>query len=131
MSKLADLEAKSRMTFPRPLTASQVRQMFDYISKRGIYETGLTVTQSEKYEANTEPVKDVTAITGTVTQAGHIMRSASFKLSREIDLITDASIFTRLQFETIPGYGIKEHRAEEVAIWDGVRGEVLEYFSQR
>jgi hypothetical protein len=56
------------------------------------------------------------------------MKSASFRLDRKIHSKTDKSIFSRLNFQTIPGYSLAEHSKEEKAVWDGTRRAIEDYF---
>ena len=70
----------------------------------------------EKYEAKIE---------GTIS-SGDFSERGGFYFSREI--IEDSNVFSRIRFNTIPGYSLEEHDRGEVRVWREIKGSVERYF---
>ena len=129
-SELEELVASSEIEFPRPLAIDGVRDMFSYIARNSPYAATIRVEQLEHYRTSEGKIGhvDVTKITGIIEEKEHIIMFSSFTLEREIDDDTETSIFTRLNFQTSPGYSLAEHRKDEIAVWDGTREAIRDYF---
>ncbi len=130
-NELESLLSKSEINFPQRMTGSQVRDMFGYISKRGKYEIELRVEQTEKFryeQQGAHPEPEIQELTGSINERGNLVNSSSFRIKQELDHESDLPVFTRLEFETIPGYNLEEHRKEEIRLWENTRTKVLDYF---
>jgi len=104
--------------------------MFLYLAQRSPYAASLYLEQTEHYRINENDAVqiDVTKITGRIEEKGNVMKSASFSLERKIDDETDKSVFSKLCFQTIPGYSLAEHSEIEREVWDGTRRAIKNYF---
>jgi len=123
---------QATIVFESPLSLEQTGILLDYI------RDNLPARISSKTEIYEERSKDRETkvqmrTRGTVKISGNIINASSpisFGSFETIPYSEDSSQIRGIRFQTIPGYDLKEHRREEVQLWQDVKKQVANYFKQ-
>lgn len=131
VDKLEELLAKSEIKFPQPVKEEEFENLLINLAinldsdidlkkeyNARIMHIDNIITEEKKYN-----VKYYCGIKSLKTFA-----SASFYTESQLN---NPDMITGIRFDSIPGYSLQEHRAEEVAVWDSVRKIVEDYFSKK
>ena len=123
---------ESRIEFPRSLSLKETKELLDYIAIHIPAEINTLV----KYYENRYPInnkeKKLKLSLGTVKINGNIKDLESFTFDSFI-INPDESNCSKLnviEFQTIPGYNLEEHRREVRKLWENTRIHVENYFKE-
>ena len=129
MSKNAYERAK--INFGHPLGAEDVEVLFQDIVTNTNYsitysiEHGKEVGESGKKTRLPAELRSI-RISGSVWSLESGLESFSCQPASD-----DPTKIVSIDFLTIPGYSLEEHRKGEIELWDNIRKEVEQYFAEK
>lgn len=116
--------------FPRPLNLEETNKLLDYIA---INLPAKINTKKEicciRYHDEKEN-KGLKKTQRTFEIYGTIMNNNNFNFDNFI-YILDSSKILGINFQTIPGYKLEEHKPKIRQLWEDVRKQVENYFSEK
>ena len=123
------LEA-STIEFLESLTLEEMGKLLDYITKN----LPADIYTKTEYNENRNHDLDMTTL-GTVKIVGTIKNVNNYSFDSFVTthnfLEEDTSKISAMQFQTIPGYELEEHREEVRQLWNDVKTQVNNYFAQK
>ena len=122
------LEA-STIEFLESLTLEEMGKLLDYITKN----LPADIYTKTEYNENRDHDQDMPTL-GTVKIVGTIKNVNNYSFDSFMttyNFLEDTSKISAMQFQTIPGYELEEHREEVRQLWNDVRAQVNNYFAQR
>ena len=133
MIKLEELTQRSTIKFDIPLNDDQVEKFLNYLSKNSIelnYDISYKIVKSKCDSKNPIDSRYCQDISGSMSNFSKERPMGMGTFSCKIESKYEDNYFLGISFQTIPGYSLKEHRSEDIALWDKVRSLTQEYFSK-
>lgn len=133
---------RATIEFPEPLNLDSVEELFVYLTEQmdhcsvdytlKLHKNVGSVIEKEEDEGEQDEQGKSDADEGLLSIAIHgFVRKRFGALGANFSCIgsdNDPLQICGMRFLTIPGYELKEHRKDEVAVWDEVRENVNNYF---
>ncbi|MEK6871489.1 MAG: hypothetical protein AABX16_01150 [Nanoarchaeota archaeon] len=115
--------------FPASLSLKETKQLLDYLSENLPADINARIEYFEnRYKILGGENETMRRSRGTVTISGTI-RTKNYAFDSFITQhASNTSRIQAMQFQTIPGYSLEEHREEVRNLWQDVRQQVKNYF---
>ena len=137
---LDEIMERATISFPRPLQAEQVRELFAYFWTVGAVEVSYEIGTGERIgnrfknyitseRAGQKAVPTSVSVNGTV----HDTNGPTFdRFEGEQELIGEESkpYISKIQFQLVHGWKLHEYRTEVLQLWDKTRELVGKYFRE-
>lgn len=127
-SELEELLERSVIKLPKPLDLQHAEDLLHFITARLPGRVDYKISQHKRIGQDVEKSLGYVRLKGTISSSSSTHAFTSFSSSSRSDPTYDPTYIEELRFDTIPGYSLREHRTEQVELWDRVRNLVQGYF---